>query len=69
MTEPTYRRQMLAHCLKFARAGDPAYARWAAAWYEKNQPDELHGLADRVSTDISRMQAKEAASGKARGQG
>ena len=56
MTAPTYRRQMLDHCMAFAIAGDPDYARYAASWYEANQPLELIGLRERVDRDIERLQ-------------
>lgn len=57
MPEPTYRQKMLARCMSFMQAGDPAYARHAASWYEANEPLDLHGLRARVDRDIERMSA------------
>lgn len=60
MTEPTYRQRMLRHCLSMAKS-DPEYAQWAAAWYEKNQPQELEGLAAKVEQTVAEWRALVAA--------
>jgi len=60
MTEPTYRQRMLRHCLWMAKS-DPEYAQWAAAWYEKHQPQELEGLARKVEQTVAEWREKVAA--------
>jgi hypothetical protein len=66
MTEPTYRQQMLAHCMKLAEM-DAAYAVTAAGWYEQNEPWILYGLEDRVEKDIAKSDSSSPATPSEKG--
>lgn len=54
MDRVTKRKEMLAYCLKLLDRTDPAYAMWAADFYEALEPWFLDGLGQRVRWEIER---------------
>jgi hypothetical protein len=56
MTPAEFKPFILAHCLRIAKV-DPEYANWAAAWYERNQPELLKNLHAKVEQEIKRSSA------------
>lgn len=59
MTPAEHKAATLAHCLRMAEV-DPAYAMWAADWYERNEPWLLANLRRKVEQEIKRRRAADA---------
>jgi hypothetical protein len=48
---------MWAYCLRLLQQSDSAYALHAARWYEKNEPEDLAGLGERMEKEIAKRRA------------
>lgn len=56
MTPTEHKAEILRHCLWMAER-DPAYAAWAAGWYEALEPVLLKNLQRKVQQEIRRASA------------
>ena len=55
MDRAQYRKDKLAHCLRFLAVGDEKYALHAADWYEALEPWHLNGLGRAVRQEIEKQ--------------